>query len=142
MILSSLQYEPYLGIEESILPLNTISNGIHFLFRGMVDIYYKSSQKLISLGPGSYFGEISYLFNVRNQFYYQLMSRDQQEKEIQGPFIFSLTNEDLALIFKRFPQLKNILQIRALRRQRYLKKLKRYQHEFNQQKFMSTIFDA
>lgn len=68
MISSSLQYEhPQSG--ESILTYNNISTGIYFIENGFVKMFYKDSKHpLVILEKGSYFGDISFIFQIINKY--------------------------------------------------------------------------
>jgi len=74
MIIASLSYE-YIDREEededlpmeTIIGLDQVSSSIYFLFEGAVDITYKEmEQPFVTLSSGSYFGEISFIFQIRN----------------------------------------------------------------------------
>ena len=110
-IISSLQILPYfedkkkkkdfacVNENESVLPLNVVSRGIFFIFNGHVDLYYKKSEnitssKLLTLAAGSYFGDISYIFNIRNQFIYKFnnfdMNAGKEKTPLDPPYILSI----------------------------------------------------
>jgi CRP-like cAMP-binding protein len=48
-----------------------MSKGIILIFEGEVSMYYKNNTKSLAVfQAGSYFGEISYLYKIRNHFRY------------------------------------------------------------------------
>jgi signal-transduction protein with cAMP-binding, CBS, and nucleotidyltransferase domain len=51
---------------ENVIETGIVSRGIYFIFKGHVSIFYKNSSELAKLGSGSYFGDISYIFNLKN----------------------------------------------------------------------------
>jgi signal-transduction protein with cAMP-binding, CBS, and nucleotidyltransferase domain len=51
---------------ENVIETGIVSRGIYFIFKGHVSIFYKDSSELAKLGSGSYFGDISYIFNLKN----------------------------------------------------------------------------
>ena len=55
-----------------MIPLGVVSNGIYFITEGTVDVHMMLSQphKLVELSSGSYFGDVSYIFRVKNLFDY------------------------------------------------------------------------
>mmetsp|Transcript_19888 Transcript_19888/g.30640 ORF Transcript_19888/g.30640 Transcript_19888/m.30640 type:complete len:88 (-) Transcript_19888:707-970(-) len=73
---------------------------------------------LLSFREGSYFGEISLLYKIKNRFQY--LPRKKQPYKL-----FSIDETNLEPIFQRFPEFRSLLAIRALRRQRYMRKLVR-----------------
>jgi sulfur transfer complex TusBCD TusB component (DsrH family) len=75
------------------------------------------------LNHGSYFGDISYIFKVKNLYYFE-SSRNKPAK------IFALVDDALDNIFDSFPDFQKIFELRALRRQHYFKKLKNQMREF------------
>ena len=74
-VVASLSYE-FCDVNESrhqksIIMNDVVSSGIYFIYEGQVDMYYKdSNHPLIMFDRGSYFGDISYIFQVRNQYFY------------------------------------------------------------------------
>ena len=76
------------------------------------------------LNQGSYFGDISYIFKVKNLYYFE-SSRNKPAK------IFSLIDDALDNIFDSFPDFQKIFELRALRRQHDFKKLKNQMREFS-----------
>ena len=52
--------------------MEVVSNGIYFINEGVVDLVYinKTKHQLVALDPGSYFGDISFIFQVKNQYHY------------------------------------------------------------------------
>ena len=81
LIIASLSYE-YCDWSNknptSIIPHDVISPGIYFVYQGKVDMYYKDNEEpLLWFEQGCYFGDISYIFSARNQFYYFLQPLQQ-----------------------------------------------------------------
>ena len=76
MLMSSLKLEPAdIMIKTNggnMIRVDKVSTGIYFIERGLVTVSYKSSGVLCKLSEGSYFGEISYLFQVRNRYHFKL----------------------------------------------------------------------
>jgi len=75
-VVASLSYE-YLdrddedkdAIIENIIGLDVISSAIFFLFEGQLDMCYMENKvPLVVLEAGTYFGEISYLFQTKNKY--------------------------------------------------------------------------
>lgn len=121
MIASSLSYEHIDNIDNnySMIKTDVVSTGIFFIFRGKISIFYKneSAHALLILEDGSYFGDISFIFQVINQYKYKPIAATNSK-------FYSLQDKYLSEIFNRFPEFKNVLQIRALRRHHYFRKLK------------------
>jgi len=71
-----------------------------FVFQGEIDVYYKENQQpLVNFGSGCYFGDISYIFKARNQFYYY--PRPIEEGVHKEDYkLYSLRDHDLKDIFK------------------------------------------
>ena len=55
-----------------------------------------------------YFGDISYLFNLRNQYVYQCKERETQ--------VFSIDTKHLELMLNRFEKFRKVMEVRAYRR--------------------------
>jgi len=111
MILSSLSLTQS-NSKETLLPLNIISNSINFVWEGSVDIYYKESPfKLLTLRPGSYYGEISFIFQTKNQFYYQAIPvKNQSNIQLDEPAkIYQINGKYMNQIFKMYPLFKKVL---------------------------------
>ena len=72
MVVAALTYEycdPIKSIEKSIVPFEIITSGIYLVYEGQIDMYYKNNTiPLLMFEPGSYFGDISYIFRAKNQF--------------------------------------------------------------------------
>ena len=67
LILASLRYEDVNSTKESICPDDIVLQKIYFIFEGKVNVHYMGNPKhFLSLEQGSYFGEISYIFKIRN----------------------------------------------------------------------------
>ena len=101
---------------KSIVPYGTICTSIVFVFEGEIDVYYKENQQpLVNFGSGCYFGDISYIFKARNQFYYY--PRPIEEGVHKEDYkLYSLRDHDLKDIFNKFPDFLNLMKIRALKR--------------------------
>ena len=113
------------GSEEdasSLLMVDIVSNSIYFIQEGSVDMAYKGHEghNLVMLESGSYFGDVSYILQVKNQYTYKVRSSPQS-------VIYSLRENYLEEIFDEFPKFKEVLTIRALRRHHYFRKLKAQQ---------------
>ena len=74
---------------------------------------------MILYDSGSYIGDTSYIFRIRNNFgyYFKTESLDNQVFSLQEPYIDEILED--------FPVLHSVLKIRALRRHRYLRKLRK-----------------
>jgi hypothetical protein len=78
-----------------------------------VEVYYKHyGHPFLLYDDIAYFGEISYLFETRNFYRFKIQDADQNKKFK----IYSITNSRLDDIFVAFPDFKDVLKIRALRR--------------------------
>ena len=124
-LFASLSYE-YMEKEDdedmvwtqSIISLDIVSSMVYFIFEGEIDISHKEmEQPFVTLSTGSYFGEISFIFQVRNQYKFI-------PKQGIPCRIFSIQEPYLLEIFDDFPDFKSLLQIRALRRQHYFKRIR------------------
>lgn len=75
-IMSSLKMCPITDNDsnENILAMDVVSRGLYFIFKGHVNLFYKNSSELARLGPGSYFGDISYFLNIKNQYIFQFQN--------------------------------------------------------------------
>lgn len=129
MICSSLQFE---NIEqysnEGLLKQGVISPGITFVLDNVVDMHYKYyKEPILIYEEAIYYGEISYMFKIRNQYRYCVRQDDQNKKTK----VYSIHGYYLEEIFETFPEFKDLLTIRALRRQHYYRKLRKQQIEFN-----------
>lgn len=109
MISSSLSYE-HIDENKSIIRTGIVSSGIYFIYRGSVSVYYKEiAHALVIFEEGSYFGDISFIFQVINQYNYMCIPCNNSK-------YYSLQDKYLNEIFERFPEFRDVLQIRALRR--------------------------
>ena len=109
LVLSSLRLEPNRHDKESFITINCISPSIYLIFKGKVDVYYQDNESaLFYLETGSYFGDISLIFNTINQYRFDVNQKSQ---------IYSLPN--IKEIFKRFSEFARVMEIRALRRHNY-----------------------
>lgn len=44
-----------------------MSQGLYFIIEGRIDVYHQNCHHpLLKFDPGSYFGEISYIFKLKN----------------------------------------------------------------------------
>ena len=113
LVLSSLRLEPNRHDKDSFITVNCISPSIYLIFKGKVDVYYQNYEPaLFYLEAGSYFGDISVIFNTINQYRYIVN---------QKSIIYSLPN--IREIFKRFPEFSKMMEIRALRRHNYFSQI-------------------
>lgn len=93
-ISSSLSYEQ---IDEnleniSVIRQDAVSCGIFFLYQGQVQMFWRNTpHHLVTFEVGSYFGDISFIFQIRNQYRYIPMKKDSKN-EIK---IFSLQDRYL-----------------------------------------------
>jgi len=89
-VVSSLQFETSEDDQKSnFIELSSISKKIFFIFAGAVDVSYKRTRiSLVSLRQGSYFGDTSLLFSLKNKFVFA--------PRRPGPFqLYSLKSVDL-----------------------------------------------
>jgi len=101
----------------TLVPLYSISMKMFFLLKGVVDVkYLRSKIPLVNYREGGYFGEVSLLFSLKNK--YTFTPRPHSS-------VFSLKQVYLKEMLERYPEFKQMLEIRGLRRHRYLRKLKR-----------------
>ena len=120
MILSSLTLE-FVRSKESIIEIN-VSSKIYFIDKGKINVYYKDiPHKLLSLEQGSYFGDISLIFRVQNNFRY-CSSYEQSTDEYAR--IYSINHKILQVIFDRYPDFYNLCKVRAIRKQHHYKQVK------------------
>ena len=80
-----------------MIPSNVVSNAIYFVDKGTVRVYYKDTQYgLINLDEGSYFGEISLIFQVLNHYkYIPLITTNKNKPEEKVTKIFSIHEKHL-----------------------------------------------
>ena len=99
--------------------IDIVANSIYFIQEGVVDMGYKGHEghNLIVLEAGSYFGDISYILQVKNQYNYKV-------RPTPIAVIYSLRENYMEEIFEEFPQFKEVLTVRALRRHHYFRRLK------------------
>lgn len=128
-VIASLSYEHF-EPQESILRLDVVSSEIYFIYEGEVEVTYKEHDDvLIYFDQGSYIGDTSYIFEIRNQYKYRCIQDGKSKARI-----YALHDKYLVEIFNDFPDFKNVLKIRALRRHHYLRKLKnQHQHLYDLQ---------
>lgn len=85
----------------------------------MVKVSYKyAKHPLVILEQGSYFGEISFLFKIRNLYLYKVRSSEP------NTLLFSIKDNNLREIFNSYPEFGEILKVRAIRRHHYWNKLR------------------
>ena len=71
-IVSSLTYE-YFDPGENIVQLDVISSGIYFIQKGSVTMYHMDCKhELLHYDAGSYIGDTSYIFQIKNRYKYIL----------------------------------------------------------------------
>lgn len=99
-----------------------MSQALYFVYDGQVEVSYKDNENVLLIyDQGSYIGDTSYIFQIRNQYRY----RQAPSKDGKTPFrVYSLQDKYLQDIFGNFPQFKDVLKVRGLRRHHYLRKLK------------------
>ena len=126
MVSAGLTYQYYFDEENSIISLDEISPALHFIVEGSVDMYYKHHDcPLVTLENGSYFGDISCIFRIKNQYsFIPKLQKANNEDLVSNQKFYSIDEDYLGLIFKQFPGFMDLMKIRALRRQRYYRKLK------------------
>ena len=70
-IIASLSYEHF-ETKDSILRLDVVSQALYFIYDGQVEVSYKQSDQVILVyDQGSYIGDASYIFQIRNQYKYR-----------------------------------------------------------------------
>jgi len=68
MIAASLSFA-HTSEDESILKINNVCSGIYFIDKGSVDVYYKDNvNSLLTFEEGSYFGDISFIYQIINRY--------------------------------------------------------------------------
>lgn len=122
MMMSSLKLEPFHLNDGCILNLDQITTGIYFIDKGVVSVRYQNSDIICKLDDGSYFGEISYLFQVRNQYKFTLENNKSGSDGFSR--ILSIQHNDFKPIFDQYEPFYNLMKTRALRRQIFFKKIK------------------
>jgi CRP-like cAMP-binding protein len=95
----------------SLIREGVVSSAIYFIQEGQVQVYSRQIEHpLIMFDEGSYIGDISFIYGIRNHYRYI------PTQPINRVKIFNLQKEYLNNIFDSFPEFKNVLKIRALRR--------------------------
>ena len=74
MICASLQYENFdLKDKINMIRYGIVSTSIMLIQEGSIDMYYKNNKEpILVYDEGSYFGEVSLLFKVRNHYRFQI----------------------------------------------------------------------
>ena len=67
----------------------------------------------------SYFGEISFIFQLVNQYSYRVVSKEDDS------LLYSIRDDEFKDILETYPEFQDVLKIRALRRYHYLTRLRR-----------------
>jgi len=117
-VIASLSYE-HVDYSTPIMRLDEITDCIYFVYEGEVTVSYKQTkQPLLLFEQGSYIGETSFILKIRNQYTYQLKLGKEPAK------IYGLQQKYLDPILREYPEWKNVLKVRALRRHHYLRKMK------------------
>lgn len=89
-----------------------------------VEVYYKLyPEPFLLYDDTAYFGEISYLFKTRNFYRFKIQDAEQNKKFK----VYSINKNRLDDIFTAYPDFKDVLKIRALRRQHYYRQLRNQQ---------------
>jgi CRP-like cAMP-binding protein len=69
-ILAAMRLEYCYGTA-SLLQTGVVSSALYFVFDGVIDVQHKDQAEIfLTLGAGSYFGDISYFFRLRNSYTY------------------------------------------------------------------------
>ena len=59
------------------MPVNIVSTAIYIVQEGDVSVYAKNMDDgLLNFEPGTYFGDTSFIFKIRNQFEYHLKNEN------------------------------------------------------------------
>ena len=76
------------------------------------------------LEPGAYFGDISLIFSVQNNFRYCSSYEQSTDEYVR---VYSINHIILNQIFDMFPEFYNLMKVRAIRKQHFYKKVKNEQ---------------
>lgn len=69
-VIACLQYE-HVKYKEPIINISVVSQGIYFIQEGKVEVFARDSNlPLLNYDAGSYFGDSSFIFKIRNQYAY------------------------------------------------------------------------
>jgi len=91
---------------------------MYFILQGVVEVkYMQDRHSLLYFREGSYFGDVSFIFKVKNKYSYT-------PREKSAVSIFSIKEEYLDDFFEDYADFREMMKIRALRRHRYIRKLK------------------
>ena len=97
-MLASLEYEHiYNGMykNQSLLEYERVSRGIIFIQNGEVRVSYKGQkQAILLLKKYSYFGEISYIFKLKNLYKYMIQSKEE------NTLLYSIKDSNIEMIMK------------------------------------------
>ena len=120
-IVVNLVPKPYLA-NQTVIARKEMAPELYLIYKGSVTVYSDVlHQRLTSLHPGSYFGDLCVLFNLQSSFIYQTSNDDEI-------IIFSIKADVLNAILEDFPDERRFLRRRALKRRRffrYVRDLKR-----------------
>ena len=120
-IVVNLVPKPYLE-NQTVIARKENASELFLIYKGSVTVYSDVlHQRLTSLPPGSYFGDICVLFDVQSSFIFQTGNADDI-------IIFSIKADVLNAILEEFPDECRFLRRRALKRRRffrYVRDLKR-----------------
>lgn len=66
---------------QTIMSLNQVSNAIYFIQQGQIEVSYKDDDRILLLFEnGSYIGDTSLIYGIRNQYNYCLKNSCRIEK--------------------------------------------------------------
>ena len=79
-VIASLSYENF-EPDENILRLDVVSSGIFFIYDGEVEVSYKLNEYVLLIyDQGSYIGDTSFIFQIRNQYQYKSKQGNAQTR--------------------------------------------------------------
>ena len=76
--------------------LGVVSDSIWFIHEGLVEVSYRDGEDVVVLEPGSYFGDISFILQIKNQYHYKA-------RTIPTAIIYAIYEQDLNEIFEEYP---------------------------------------
>lgn len=98
MILTSLQLKQTFK-NESVIPLGVICKDIYFIYEQAVDVYFNDypEDKAFVLKEGSYFGEISMIYDIRNTYQYICQSCLNHNSKLHDSHtkVFCIKDDDI-----------------------------------------------
>ena len=95
----------------------------------MVEIYCKGCEEepILIYEDGSYIGEISLMCKIKNQMKYSLKPCEHTSNKTK---LYRIIKRDFEDIMSAFPDFERVLLTRAVRKQRYIRKLRREKKEY------------